>query len=97
MRIHPGEYVTQSAWEDAEYNGAPLPDGAVPISRLLRGSLVIFSTRSPYNLTTGTYDGRHDKVSEDDFRAYIAKNVTRMEAERQVAVAAQADSDHEAA
>lgn len=83
--IRPGEYVTPEAWEYAEYKGAPLPDGAVPISRLLKGSLVIFSTRSPYNLATGTYDGRHDKLSEDDFRAYIAKNVTRMEAERQAA------------
>ncbi|WP_230770806.1 protein kinase domain-containing protein [Sphingomonas sp. Leaf4] len=91
--IRPGEYVTPEAWENDEYKGSPLPAGAALVSRLLKGSLVIFSTRSPYNLTTGTYDGRHDKVSEADFRAYIARNVARMEADRKAAADAGAGAD----
>ena len=34
---------------------------------------MIFSKNSFYNRTTGTYDGRHDKMSGDDFRLYIEK------------------------
>lgn len=89
--IRPGEYVSPDAWEYGEYKDAPLPEGAAPVSRLLKGSLVIFSTRSPYNLTSSTYDGRHNRMSEDDFRAYIAKSVAGMEADKQSVVAAGPD------
>ncbi|WP_293920225.1 serine/threonine protein kinase [Sphingobium sp. UBA5915] len=71
--IRPGEYVEIDAWEYGEYEGEPLPTGARPLSRYLKGSFVIFSTRSPYNLDPATYDARHEKFSEDDFRRYIQR------------------------
>ncbi|MDF2451900.1 MAG: serine/threonine protein kinase [Bacteroidota bacterium] len=46
------------------------------ITRWLRGNFVIFCKRSIYNLTNSTYDGRHNKMTTDEFREYIEKHVT---------------------
>src|SRR5690606_21091324 len=54
--IRPGEYVTPDAWEYGEFDDEPLPSGAGPVMRYLKGAFVIFSTRSPYNLDPTTYD-----------------------------------------
>jgi len=51
-----------------------LPESARPASRFLTGAFVFFSTRSTYNANPGTYDARHNKVSEEEFRAYIARH-----------------------
>lgn len=75
--IRPGEYVTPDAWEVNEFRGQPLPKGAEPVSRYLKGSFVIFSTRSPYNQDPSTYDARHEAKGEDGFREYIARNAAR--------------------
>ena len=75
--IRPGEYVTPDAWEYGEFNGAPLPSGAGPLMRYLRGAFVIFSTRSPYNLDPATYDARHEKMGEEKFRDYIQRHASR--------------------
>lgn len=45
------------------------------VTRWFKGSFVIFSKRSLYNLTSSTYDGRHNKVSTDEFREYIQNNI----------------------
>ncbi|PHY12972.1 hypothetical protein CSW58_08950 [Caulobacter sp. B11] len=73
--LTPGQYVSLRAWDDDEYAGEPLPAGARPVTRYLSGSFVIFSTRSPYNLDPTTYDARHNRISEDDFRHYIASHI----------------------
>lgn len=75
--IRPGEYVTPDAWEYGEFNGRPLPSGAGPVVRYLKGAFVIFSTRSPYNLTPETYDARHEKMGEEEFREYIQRHANR--------------------
>ncbi|NEW86327.1 MULTISPECIES: serine/threonine protein kinase [Rhodopseudomonas] len=75
--IRPGEYVTPRAWDDGEFDGEPLPPSATPVTRYLKGSFVIFSTRSPYNLAPETYDARHEKVNEEQFRAYIQRHAER--------------------
>jgi serine/threonine-protein kinase len=75
--IRPGEYVDPSAWEYAEYADQPLPAGARPVTRYLKGSFVIFSTRSDYNLNPDTYDARHEKMTEPQFRDYIARHANR--------------------
>lgn len=75
--IRPGEYVTPEAWECGEFNGRPLPPGAGPVVRYLKGSFVIFSTRSPYNLNPDTYDARHEKMGEEKFRDYIQRHANR--------------------
>jgi serine/threonine protein kinase len=72
--ISPGRYVPYSCWDYNDYLGEPLPDAARPAGRFLSGSFVFFSTRSIYNGVSGTYDARHNKMSEDEFRNYIARN-----------------------
>ena len=47
------------------------------VTRWFRGSFVIFCKRSTYNQVSGTYDGRHNKFTTDEFRRYIEKNVQR--------------------
>ena len=76
--IRPAEYVTPYAWEYGEFNGRPLPSGAGPVMRYLKGSFVIFSTRSPYNLAPETYDARHEKMGEEKFRDYIQRHADRI-------------------
>ncbi|MGE4593854.1 serine/threonine protein kinase [Alcaligenes sp.] len=72
--ISPGHYEAYACWEQNEYNGEPLPDSARPAARYLKGAFVFFSTRSAYNADPSTYDARHNKMSEEQFRAYIARN-----------------------
>lgn len=57
----------------AKQNGYKVTDYSRQVTRQLKGSYVIFSKNSLYNRTTGTYDGRHDKMSAETFRAYIEK------------------------
>lgn len=71
--ISPGKYAKYECWENNEFNGQPLPESARIASRFTRGSFVFFSTRSTYNLDPSTYDGRHNMMTEDEFREYIAK------------------------
>lgn len=75
--LSPGTYVPYQCWDNNEYHGQPLPDEARPISRYLKGSFVFFSTRSAYNLTPSTYDARHDKMTEEEFRQYIERSSLR--------------------
>lgn len=72
--IEPGVYLPYHCWDYGEHNGRPLPEAARPVSRFLRGSFVFFSTRSAYNRTPGTYDARHNKMTEDQFRSYIERS-----------------------
>lgn len=79
--LRPGVYVDYSAWEqgyhghDDNDNEIPLPKGARPIERLANGVFAIFAKSSFYNKITSTYDGRHAKMSREDFRAYVAEGV----------------------
>lgn len=74
VEIEPTLYIERVHWDYNEYNGEDLPDSANLICRYVSGSFVIFSTRSIYNLTPDTYDGRHNKMSEDEFRNYITRS-----------------------
>jgi serine/threonine protein kinase len=65
-------YVSFSAWNNNEYLGKPLPEGSRAVTRFYRGAFVIFQKSSIYNSVPATYDGRHNKMSSDDFRASIA-------------------------
>lgn len=72
--VSPGVYIGISSWEDGECQGNPLPESARRAKRFLKGSFVIFSTRSIYNRLTGkydAYDARHNDMSEDEFRDHI--------------------------
>lgn len=67
-----GTYVTFDAWEMGEYQDQPLPKGARPLIRILKGTFLIVAKGSWYNAVPDTYDARHRRVSGDAFRAYIA-------------------------
>ena len=74
--ISPLEYVDYGVMEDgdlAKQNGYNVTDYSRQVTRQLKGCFVIFSKNSLYNRTTGTYDGRHEKMSGNDFRTYIEK------------------------
>jgi serine/threonine-protein kinase len=45
------------------------------ISRILSGSMVIVAKSSMYNHDAGTYDGRHNKMSSEEFRKYIEESI----------------------
>ncbi|OWQ42411.1 hypothetical protein CDH05_06215 [Pseudomonas lactis] len=75
--IAPGVYAPLNAWFENEYRGRPLSEEARRVTRLSRGSFVIFSTSSVYNRVSGTYDARHNTMSADEFRAYIQRSASR--------------------
>jgi len=81
--ITPGSYVGIDAWDDNEYEDEPLPAGAHPLSRYLKGSFVLFSTRSHYNLDSKTYDARHERKGEEAFRTYIQEQKRMFDAEEE--------------
>jgi hypothetical protein len=68
-----GKYLDSNIWEINEYKGQPLPKTARPLTRHFRGAFVIFSKTSFYNRHSSTYDGRHNKMTSLEFRAYIEK------------------------
>jgi serine/threonine-protein kinase len=75
--LTPGQYVERSFWDmgylgyDGAGNEMRLPASARPVTRNFEGSYVIFAKGSVYNKTPSTNDGRHNKISSDEFRTYI--------------------------
>ena len=72
--VQPGVYVPLDVWLENEINGEPLADSARRITRFSGGSFVIFSTSSIYNRVPDTYDARHNRMTSEEFRAYIHRN-----------------------
>lgn len=79
--ITPGYYVDRTCWDYGYYNHGksgketPLPKEARLIVRHFGGAFVIFAKGSLYNRINGTYDGRHSKMTAEEFRDYIKKNL----------------------
>jgi hypothetical protein len=69
--LEPLHYVKREHWDENEYNEEPLPNGSRLVERRLKGSLVIVGKMSAYNAYSNTYDGRHNKYSDSEFREYI--------------------------
>lgn len=61
-----------------------IPREARLIRRWLKGNMVIVCKRSPYNLNPGTYDGRHNKMTVEEFRGYIARSVEHSDKKRKL-------------
>jgi len=82
LEVEPGEYYDRGYW-DANHlgydeNGSmiSLPRDARVITRKFNGgNYVIFPKYSLYNSTSSTYDARHNKMPEEEFREYIIKVV----------------------
>lgn len=72
--IRPGVYVPLEAWFEDEFRGEPLTDASRRVTRFSGGSFVLFSTSSPYNRDSSTYDARHNKMSSEEFKAYIDRS-----------------------
>lgn len=75
VELSAGNYISRRHWDIDDYNGQPLPHEARLIARVLNGSFVTFSKASIYNQNSDTYDGRHNKMSTGDFKAYIQRNI----------------------
>lgn len=75
--LYPGGYYPYNVLEDRDQYAEeyPIDEFSRQITRYLEGSFVIFNKRSPYNLTSATYDARHDKMSTDEFREYIQGSI----------------------
>jgi serine/threonine-protein kinase len=69
--ISNGTYIDRKYWDDGEYEGNKLSSKARLVSRHFRGAFVIFQKTSTYNGNSSTYDGRHNKMSDDEFKKYI--------------------------
>ncbi|WP_284450588.1 protein kinase domain-containing protein [Methylophaga thalassica] len=77
VELQANKYAQRYHWDIHEYQGEPLTEDARLVCRYFSGCFVIFSTRSPYNLDPTTYDGRHNKMTEQAFRDYIFRNASR--------------------
>ena len=73
-----GRFVSPYAWDKGDYEEDAVAKGAKRVRRYLKGAFVIFSTASPYNRTTATYDARHERMSEAEFRSYMQANADRV-------------------
>lgn len=83
-QVQPGYYEDYNYLENSYYiedDNYERPDGMKHVTRWFRGSFVIFNKRSLYNRTLSTYDGRHNKMSTDEFREHIQSAVNHFKEE----------------
>ncbi|MBU3098279.1 MULTISPECIES: hypothetical protein [Clostridium] len=73
-------YIERKFWDIGFYydkNGSKkeFSKMATVVTRYFNGSFVIFAKASTYNRVSSTYDGRHNKMSNERFRKYIQSAV----------------------
>ena len=73
LELTPLNYIDGKYWDLGEYHGEDHPTSARPLTRILKGDLVIFSKSSVYNQITNTDDGRHDKMDAETFKQYVSE------------------------
>lgn len=71
LELSPGHYIDKQYWDKEKYDGRPLPSTARIVRRYFIGTFVIFKKTSAYNNNPTTYDARHHKLSEEEFRKLI--------------------------
>ncbi|MEQ8813033.1 MAG: protein kinase [Imperialibacter sp.] len=76
-QLYPGRYEDYNYLEERSYrdDDGNYYEDAKTVTRWFRGSFVIFCKRSAYNLDRSTYDGRHNKMTTEEFREYIQRSV----------------------
>lgn len=74
--IEPGKYVERECYDYDEFNGDPLPQNSRVVIRNSEGTFLICLKVGPYNQESSTYDGRHNKVTREQFRKYISTCIT---------------------
>lgn len=67
----PGQYGRYGERENFYDEYGHYPKGWRHVNRYCKGSFVIFQKTSTYNFTSQTYDGRHNRVTGQQFREYI--------------------------
>ncbi len=75
IEVEPLHYIDRSYWDEGYYEGERIPSSARLVTRYMKGDFVIFSKISFYNHASSTYDGRHNQMTTDEFREYIAQKV----------------------
>ncbi|MBZ9624741.1 hypothetical protein G9F71_017980 [Clostridium sp. FP2] len=73
-------YIDRKFWDmgfyyDEKGSKKEIPNNATVVTRYFNGSFVIFAKASIYNGVSSTYDGRHNKMSNERFRKYIESEV----------------------
>jgi hypothetical protein len=76
--LSPGNYISSIYWDEGEYRGTKLPSSARIVTRHFKGSFVIFQKTSIYNRNSSTYDGRHNKMNDAEFRNYIQEAINQI-------------------
>ncbi|ADV96189.1 MULTISPECIES: hypothetical protein [Bacillus] len=86
LELTSGEYEDRSLWEegflgyDEDGREIKMPDTARIVTRMINGgSFVIFPKYSLYNRNSATYDGRHNKVTNEEFASYIKDVVASLD------------------
>ncbi|MGO7449474.1 protein kinase [Rhizobium ruizarguesonis] len=75
--LRPGQYAHPDVYEYRHDYERVLPEGSRGVVRYLKGSFVFFSTSSPYNQDSATYDARHEKMSEASFKEYMGRHALK--------------------
>lgn len=69
----PSRYDHPDIYEYRLDHERELPAGSRSVARYLKGTMVFCSTSSPYNRNSATYDARHEKMSEAEFKDYMGR------------------------
>jgi hypothetical protein len=69
IELQSGEYIPSEHWNTN--NSQETANGRLVYRHLKPSANVIFTKNSPYNEEASTYDGRHSKITSDEFRNYI--------------------------
>jgi serine/threonine-protein kinase len=72
--VYPGQYDRFERL-DSE---VPLPGSARAVSRYLQGAFLTIPKASRYNANPQTYDGRHSRMSADQFKQYVVAEIEQL-------------------
>ena len=76
-----GDYVGRGVWDaghlgyDDDGREVPLPEGARLLHRMFGGRLMLVTKGSLWNGAPQTYDGRHDRMSNQEIRQLIERSI----------------------
>ena len=88
LELSPGEYVDRSIWDrgflsyDDDGRERPLPRTARIVVRWFRGQILLVAKGSLWNGDSGTYDGRHNRMSANTIRRIIERSLEAAQGEQ---------------
>lgn len=77
--LEPCLYTGYECYEFDDFNGSILPESARTVIRVAQGSFLICLRTGVYNKISSTYDGRHNKMTADEFRKYIESGIEQID------------------